>query len=36
MPQEVAKRAENRGRLAVVIIPSCGEKYLFTSLAEEA
>ena len=32
---EVAKRADNRGQLLVVIIPSCGERYLSTPLAEE-
>jgi cysteine synthase A len=31
---EVAKRAENSGKICVVIIPSCGERYLSTPLAE--
>ena len=33
---EVANRPENSDRLFVVIIPSCGERYLSTPLAEEA
>ena len=33
---EVANRPENNDRLFVVIIPSCGERYLSTPLAEEA
>ena len=31
---EVARRQENRGKMLVVIIPSCGERYLSTPLAE--
>ena len=32
---ELARRAENRGKLIVVIVPSCGERYLSTWLFEE-
>ena len=32
---QVAQRAESSGKLLVVIIPSCGERYLSTALAED-
>ena len=32
---EVAKRRENEGKMFVVIIPSCGERYLSTPLGED-
>lgn len=31
---ELSKRAENRGKLIVVILPDCGERYLSTELFE--
>jgi len=33
---EVSKRAENRGKLIVVVLPDTGERYLSTPLAEAA
>ncbi len=32
----IARRAENRGKLVVVILPDTGERYLSTALTEEA
>jgi cysteine synthase A len=32
---EVARRPENKGKTVVVIIPSCGERYLSTWLFQD-